>query len=202
MLKPLTMSLSLALAFGLTGVSKAGLFHNDGGCSTCGLASPQGPVVSPQCAVASPQVECGYKHPGLLSKCGGAFSGMGHDFGNFCKKLKPKPACYTYEWVLKKKKVHGGCGAPTCETCGPVVTPSSQVAPAPQTWPAPQAAAYGTSQYSTASAAGAMAPAPAPAPVGRGDEAPPAPEVAPVAPPTPSPTGPQSSLLFSTPSGN
>jgi hypothetical protein len=127
---------------------------------------------------------------------------MGHDFGNFCKKLKPKPACYTYEWVLKKKRVHGGCGAPTCETCGPVVTPSSQVAPAPQAWPAPQAAAYGTSQYSTASAAGAMAPAPAPAPVGRGDEAPPAPEVAPVAPPTPSPTGPQSSLLFSTPSGN
>jgi hypothetical protein len=207
MLKPLTLSLSLALAFGLTGVSKAGLFHNDGGCSTCGLASPQGPVVSPQCPVASPQVECGYKAPCFLSKCGGALSGfgskcagMGHDFGNFCKKLKPKPACYTYEWVLKKKKVHGGCGAPTCETCGPVVTPSSQVAPAPQAWPAPQAAAYGTSQYSTASAAGAMAPAPAP--IGRGDEAPPAPEVAPVAPPTPSPTGPQSSLLFSTPSGN
>src|SRR5262245_25552696 len=105
MLKPLTLSLSLALALGLSGVSKAGLFHNDGGCSTCGLASPQGPVVSPQAPLASPQVvDCapacdtgGGCH--FLKKCGGALSGMGHNFGSLCKKLKPKPPCYTYEWV-------------------------------------------------------------------------------------------------------
>ena len=225
MFKSLTLSLSLVLALSLTGVSKAGVFHKDGGCATCGIASPQGPVVSPQSVVASPQGDCGSPTcakgcgglgflkkcggamSGFGSKCGGALTGMGHDFGDLCKKLKPKPACYTYEWVLKKKRVHGGCGAPSCETCGPAVTPSAQVSPTSQSYVAPyaapqaygtgQAAAYGSGQY-TASAAGMMSPAAAPAPAPRGgDEAPPAPEVAP-----PAPVGPQSSLLFSTPSGN
>ena len=39
MLKPLTFSLSLAVALGICSVSKAGIGD---GCSTCGLASPQG----------------------------------------------------------------------------------------------------------------------------------------------------------------
>ena len=40
MLKPLTFSLSLALALGLCSVSMAG--GHDDNCTTCGLASPQG----------------------------------------------------------------------------------------------------------------------------------------------------------------
>ncbi len=46
MLKPLTLSLSLAVALGLCSMSKAGL--HDSNCTTCGLASPQGVVASPQ----------------------------------------------------------------------------------------------------------------------------------------------------------
>ena len=46
MLKPLTLSLSLAVALGLCSMSKAGLHDNN--CTTCGLASPQGVVASPQ----------------------------------------------------------------------------------------------------------------------------------------------------------
>src|ERR1700733_7921798 len=42
MLKPLTFSLSLALALGLCSVSMAG--GHDDNCTTCGLASPQGGV--------------------------------------------------------------------------------------------------------------------------------------------------------------
>ena len=50
MFKPLTLSLSLVFALSLTGVSKAGGFHKDSGCATCGIASAQGPAVSPQTA--------------------------------------------------------------------------------------------------------------------------------------------------------
>ena len=53
MLKPLTLSLGLALALGAASVSKAG-GHGAAGCDTCGLASPQG---SPQSVVASPQCD-------------------------------------------------------------------------------------------------------------------------------------------------
>ena len=75
---------------------------------------------------------------------------------------------------------------------------SGQAYGAGQTTGAPQATS------ATSSPAGQMTPAPA------GDEAPPAPEVpspsapptAPAAPEAPAPNAPQSSLLFSTPSGN
>lgn len=231
MLKPLTLSLGLVLALSLSGVSKAGgLFHKDSGCDTCGLASPQGPVVSPQSVVPSAQ-EC--VQP-CAKKCS-LFEGFGHklncgldnlscglkDAGcgikDFCGKFKPKPKCYTYEWVLKKKRVwgHGGCGTPSCETCG--VTPSAQgyVAPSGQGYTAPSGQAYtpasgqasystpayGTGQIASTAPAGMIAPAP----VG-GDEAPPAPEVAPKAPTTPAAVPPApgatSGLLFSTPAGN
>ena len=46
MSKSLTLSMILALALGFSGVSLAG--HGSAGCDTCGLASPQGAVASPQ----------------------------------------------------------------------------------------------------------------------------------------------------------
>ena len=52
MLKPLTLSLSLAVALGLCSVSKAGGY--DSSCTTCGLASPQGgPYASGQGGIAT-----------------------------------------------------------------------------------------------------------------------------------------------------
>ena len=226
MLKPLTLSLSLALALSVCGVSKAGgMFHGDNGCTTCGIASPQGPAVSPQASYASPQVECaqpckpkcslfsgmGHKMSCGLDKMSCGMKGLGCGFKDFCGKLKPKPPCYKYEWVLKKKKIwgcHGACGSPACETCA--VAPSGQGAPSFQAAGSPQAGysapAYGTGQIAAAPAFGTYAPA-----MIGGDEAPPAP-AAPGLPSTPSPTipappapptpGATSGLLFSTPSGN
>jgi hypothetical protein len=188
MLKPLTLSLSLAVALGLTSVSMAGHF-----------ASPQCP--SPQGACTSPQSSCLPSPQSCLPK----------KHWNF---HLPKP-CFTYEWVLRKKMVWS-CGNQGCNTC---VMPSSQCAPSPQilgssqAYPTVYGGIYGSGQYGSSQyGAGHMtAPAPAgemtaPAPAPAGDEAPPAPEVAPAAPapapPAPSAPGPQSSLLFSTPSGN
>src|SRR5262245_54954499 len=118
MLKPLTLSLSLAVVLSLSGVSKAGgPFHYDSGCTTCGLASPQCPVAAP---VASPQgYDCGAPvctsgcgrglNFGFLKKCGDGLKGMGHNLNcmghDLWKACKPRPRCYTYEWVLKKKRV-------------------------------------------------------------------------------------------------
>jgi hypothetical protein len=202
MLKPLTLTFSLALALCLSGVSRAGdLFH-----SAC-VPSEQSVAVAPapQCAAPTPQCEpktCHFSMPhiNICEKLEGLSCSLkqtGHNmscgFGDLCKKLKPKPPCYTYEWVLKKKRVHRGCGQPGCETCGGAapVYPTSQVAPAPQgpvVGPAPQA--YGSVQVPATASIGGMISAPAPM---TGDEAPPAPEA---------PRGPTSSLLFSTPSGN
>jgi hypothetical protein len=174
MLKPLTLSLGLALALGAASVSKAG-GHGAAGCDTCGLASPQG---SPQSVVASPQCDTcapAKKH---------CFSGFKMPKMNFPKHT------VTYEWVLKKKHVWskgcGGCGSPACETCAPAVYPTSQVSPAPQAAPqyaAPTAAGQ-TTYYRPA--VGEMRPALA------ADEVPPAPTIA---------TG-GSSLLQLSPAGN
>lgn len=138
MSKTLTLSVSLALALGFSGVSRAGGHHGgNAGCETCGLASPQS---SPQSVVAaSPQCETcapAKKH---------CFSGMKMPKMHF-------PKCTTtYEWVLKKKKVwsHGGgcggsgCGNTGCNDCGGAgaVYPTSQVAPSSQAYAAPQYAA-------------------------------------------------------------
>ena len=213
MLKPLTLSLSLAFALCLSGLSQAGdLFHHGAvpseQCAAvtpapqCPAPTPQcGPTCEPSCGggIQLPKCDllkkCGTGLSCFGQKCGAGLSGMGHkmscNFTDLCKKLKPKPPCYTYEWVLKKKRVHGGCGQPSCDTCGgpAPVYPTSQVAPAPQgpmVSPAPQA--YGSVQVPATASIGGMAPAPV-----AGDEAPPAPAA---------PTGPTSSLLFSTPSGN
>jgi hypothetical protein len=233
MFKTLTMSLSLAAALSLSGVSKAGdLFH--GACASPQCAPSEQACPSPQAAcepACAPKCNlfeklqcglgnfgCGLKEAGCGFKktCGGIGCGLKDTCGgiqcglkDLCVKMKPKPKCYTYEWVLKKKRVwgcHGECGSPGCNTCTPssqcAPAPSGQgeVAPAPQsTYSAPQAtysapAAYGAGQYASAAPApvGMISPAPtysapaaAPVPVG-GDEAPPAP----VAPKVSAPAAP------------
>ncbi|WP_422928312.1 hypothetical protein [Singulisphaera sp. PoT] len=211
MLKPFALSLSLALALGASSVSMAGgLFHGTSGCTTCGLASAQGPAPSAQApVVASAQSECGYAAP---KKCS-LFSG----FQGFHFK-KPHLFDVQYEWVLKKKLVwahKGGCGT-GCGTggCAPSILPSSQSVASPQAYPTSQSviptsqAFYGSSAPSYASTPVYSAPA-APSVAAAGDEAPPAPAAtepppapAAPAPSIPAPNAPQTSLLFSTPSSN
>jgi hypothetical protein len=189
MLKPLTLSLSLAVALGFCSVSMAGI-HD--GCSTCGLASPQGgPIPSAQGPIAT---TC---ETGCAPKCS-RFSGL-------CERLKcalHPPVCY--EWVLKKKRLWGH-HCESYETCGvaaPVyptgqVAPSGQgyAAPSGQGYAAPQAApVYGAGQhtYQAAKPAATIASVPAEmTPAIAGDEAPPAPEVKET-----------SGLLLPAPSGN
>jgi hypothetical protein len=170
MLKPLTFSLSLAVALGLCSVSMAGGY--DSGCSTCGLASPQGVVASPQgvtyggCDTCAPAKKHCFTMPKLPH-----FS-------------LPKLNCTTsYEWVLKKKHNFSLTHAPK-PTCGPVyatgqgVAPSGQAAPSgqgytPTTYPAGQHA------FQAAKPATSIASVPAELsqPTVGGEEAPPAPEV-------------------------
>jgi hypothetical protein len=180
MLKTLTLSMSLVLALGFAGVAFAGQ-----GCDTCGMASPQG---SPQ---ASAQ--------GYTETCDTCTTKKKHCFTmpkfSMPACLKPKPKVYTYEWVLKKKKVHGHAAAScdTCGTTGTTVTPSAQYSSpqamaAPQSWAAPQTASL-PSEMKPAAPSGDIAP-PAPA----------APSSVPPAPPVPSAA--QGSLLFLAPTGN
>ena len=198
MLKPLTLSLSLAVALGFCSVSMAGI-HD--GCSTCGLASPQGgPIASAQGPIATCDTGC------APQKCGH----FGDRFGGLRERLKcALHPPVTYEWVLKKKRLWGhhggGCGSAGCDTCGgaaPVyatgqVAPSGQyhAAPSGQGYAAPQAApVYGAGQhtYQPAKPAATIASVPAEmTPAIAGDEAPPAPEVKET-----------SGLLLPAPSGN
>src|SRR5579864_5846413 len=103
MLKPLTLSVSLAVALGACGVSMAGNLGD--GCVLCGLASPQCAKPSAQCATPSPQCN-------LCAKTKSCLSGL----KSLCT---PKPKTYCYEWVLKKRRCgglfgHGG----GCSICG------------------------------------------------------------------------------------
>lgn len=187
MLKPLTLSLGLAIALGLSSASMAG---GHDGCSTCGLASPQGgPIASSQCPVSTGCVtECKPKHQ--------LFSGLGHRMSSLHCKLKElcnPPVCY--EWVLKKKRMwgHRGGGCDTCDSGG-AVYPTSQVVPSGQGgYAAPQAApVFGAGQhtFTTVKPAPTIASVPAEmTPAVAGEEAPPAPEVN------------QSGLLLPTPAG-
>jgi len=207
MLKPLTLSLSLAVALGFCSVSMAGI-HD--GCSTCGLASPQGgPIASAQGPIATCDTGCA---PSCAPKKCSLFSGGGH-FSGLHERLKcALHPPVTYEWVLKKKVLWGHhadtCGgAVGCETCGgaaPVyatgqVAPSGQggyAAPSGQGgYAAPQAApVYGAGQHTYQSVKPAATIASVPAemtPAIAGDEAPPAPEVKET-----------SGLLLPTPPGN
>jgi len=203
MLKPLTLSLSLAVALGLCSVSKAG--HHDNNCATCGLASPQGVVASPQ----------GSYGGGCETPCGG----KKHHWGGGMKKL----GCMfhhevTYEWVLKKKHNwfgHGG-GCNTCGGAAPVYATGQYAAPSGQyagpsgqyggasgqyggAYGAPQV--YGAGQRaflpSRSSTSIASAPAEMTPATPSGEEVPPAPEVK-----ESSANGSQSGLLLPTPSGN
>jgi hypothetical protein len=203
MLKPLTLSLSLAVALGLCSVSKAG--GHDQNCTTCGLASPQGVVASAQGPVYSTGCEtpCAPKHH---------FSFHMPSFHINLPKIQHQT---TYEWVLKKKHCWSIQHAPSCNTCGgggaaPVYA-TGQVAPSGQyasgQYAAPQAAAQGSMQVfgagqrafmparsttSIASVPAEMTPA-----IPGGEDVPPAPEVRGM-----SATGSQGGLLLPTPSGN
>ena len=176
MLKPLTLSITLALALGASTVSFAGMFgHGEAPCTTCGLASPQGPVVaSAQSVVATGG--CETAAPCAKKKCD-----LG--LGKLMAKLH-QPKVYTYEWVLKKKKVKHTSSCGGCDTCAPAasvypsaqyaspqggsVAPSYQAAPSGQSAPSYQAApsgqAYPTGQIKTgyiAPATGDVPPPPA-----------------------------------------
>jgi hypothetical protein len=200
MLKPLMFSLSLAVALGVCSVSKAGGY--DANCKTCGLASPQGVVASPQ----------GYGDPCGAPVCQPC--APKHCF-NFCLPQIHCPKIHftcpkivhntCYEWVLQKKHsfsfVHGSltCGDPCGPAgCGPApiyATGQGGIAPSGQGYaPAP---VYGASQQAFRGAKPAASIASAPAEmtptVATGEEAPPAPEV----------KGAQNGgLLLPTPSGN
>ena len=120
MSKSLTLSMSLALALGFSGVSFAG--HGTAGCDTCGLASPQGVAASPQ---------------GYTETCDTCTVKKTHCFSlpklSWPSCLTPKPKMYTYEWVLKKKRVWGH-SAPACDTCGTLnyVEPHGMTAACPK----------------------------------------------------------------------
>jgi hypothetical protein len=188
MLKPLTFSLSLAVALGLCSVSMAG--GNDTSCSTCGLASPQGVVASPQGVTYGDCNTCSApkKHCFTLPK-----------LPHFSL---PKINCTTsYEWVLKKKHsisiTHAPkptCGSAGCSTGYGGVVPSGQagIAPSgqgvyapsgqaytPTTYPGPQVYGAGQRAFQAARPAPSIASVPAELtqPALGGEEAPPAPEV-------------------------
>jgi hypothetical protein len=172
MLKPLTLSLSLAVAFGLSSLSFA---HGPSKV----LPSGQAPAPSAQ-AAPSAQESCGggCETAGPVKKC------------RLLELFKHRPKCYTYEWVLVKKRVHhplfgghgnecGGCGDMTCEACGAAI-PSAQ-GPSPQgLFPAPQS--FGAPQALYAPTAHSYA---APLPLGAGQAGVPA--AAPMAAPAPAP---------------
>jgi hypothetical protein len=183
MLKPLTLSLSLAVALGLCSVSKAGGY--DQNCTTCGLASPQGgPYASGQgCASpCAPKKHCFcFQMPKI--HC---------NLPKLCHSVK-------YEWVLKKKHCFtlqhtkpAQCAAPVYATGQGAAAPSGQGA-------SPQVYGAGQHAFQPAKPATSLAAVPAemtPAIAG-GEEAPPAPEVKETSA-IGSPTG----LLLPTPSGN
>jgi hypothetical protein len=194
MLKPLFMSLGLAVALAAGTVVKAG---GHGGAMPSAQIAP-----TAQCVAASPQ---GYAECLPTGGHGSCFSGLKHKFHmpKIClpKICLPKipPKTYCYEWVLKKKCTggglkglfHGNHGGDACGDGGwaaPVyATAQAAAAPSSQAWGSGQGAAtYGSGQVygagqATTIGSGQLAPAPAgvmePAPVEEGDAAPEAPVV-------------------------
>jgi hypothetical protein len=171
MLKPLTFSLSLALALGFCSVSMAG--GHDTNCTTCGLASAQGgPYATGQGGAGCEPSACAPKK---------------HCFSFHLPKIHcnfPKlvHTC-SYEWVLKKK--HNFCFQKSNNGCAPAggvyATGQGGAAPSGQ-YGGPSGQAYGAGQHAfvPAKPATSIASAPAemtPATIPGGEEAPPAPEV-------------------------
>jgi hypothetical protein len=206
MLKPLTFSLSLAVALGLCSVSMAGGL--DQNCTTCGLASPQG---GPYATGQGVPYATGCETPCCPPKkhCFSFHMPKIH-----CSLPKIQHTC-SYEWVLKKKHcfsiVHASHDNP-CDGAAPIyatgqggVVPSGQggIAPSGQgaaPYAAPQAYGAGQHAFQPARPATNIASGPAvmtPAVPG-GEEAPPAPEVK----ETSAIGAPSGGLLLPTPSGN
>lgn len=125
MLKPLTLSLSLAVALGICSVGMAGHGH----------AIPSGQGVYPTEQVIPSEQGC-YEPCGPVAKHCGLLDGL--------KGMLHRPKCYTYEWVLKKKRVRhslfsgfghghgGGCGDVGCGSCETVYPSGQGVYAAPQ----------------------------------------------------------------------
>jgi hypothetical protein len=177
MLKFFSLSLGLAIALGTCGLSVAGGHGKSLPSGQCETPSPQAAAVPSAQSIGE---GCGDVCGPVKKKC------------NFLSAFKPKPCTYTYEWVLKKKKVHTpwfshknkGCGDVACDSCG--TTPSAQSYGSPQGWGSGQT--LGTTQIPASYSApqgGVMMPA-------AGAEAPPAPAGtdAPVAPAVPVPATP------------
>lgn len=124
MLKPLTLSLGLAVALGICSVGMAGHGHD---------VLPSGQGVYPT-AQALPSEQGCYEPCGPVAKHCGLLDGL--------KGMLHRPKCYTYEWVLKKKRVRhglfsglghgGGCGDVGCGTCETVYPSEQGVYAAPQ----------------------------------------------------------------------
>jgi hypothetical protein len=200
MLKPLTLSLSLAVALGMCCVSKAG--GVDPNCTTCGLASPQGgPYATGQ---------GGYVADGCAQPCAPKQHCFSFHMPHFhCPKIVH--TC-KYEWILKKRHCFsiqhgghndgcggGGYGAPVYATGQGGVAPSGQggVAPTGQGAAPVYGAGQHTYQYARPTTNIASAPAVMTPAVG-GEEAPPAPEVK----ETSAIGAPTGGLLLPTPAGN
>ncbi|HWE36626.1 MAG TPA: hypothetical protein VG406_08670 [Isosphaeraceae bacterium] len=197
MFKPLTLGVGLAFALGACGISLAGGHGH-------GMPTPQEVVPSEQIA-PSPQCETG---------CAPKKHCLGLGLGHKMKSWMHRPKCYTYTWVLKKKRTclfghhnagcGNGCGGGGCEEA---VYPSGQYAsPQGEAWPTGQVYGAGQTYGAGQAAGGQMAPMTA-TPTTAGEEAPaaPAPPATTPAPPPPTaPAGekPQASLLFPSPSGN
>ncbi|GIW86028.1 MAG: hypothetical protein KatS3mg108_0352 [Isosphaeraceae bacterium] len=204
MLKPLTFSVSLAVALGTCSLGVAGGHGKN-------LPSPQGAVAPSAQAAVAPSAQAA-----LPSAQGDLGCGDLGDCGPKVKKchlfdlFKPKPKCYTYEWVLKKKRcgggllgglLHGGkggCGGDGCDGCGALgAAPSPQMASpqGPLAYSPSKAGIFGSGQIGGSSQ---YLPTQAPAPAG---DAAPAPESAPL-PPAADPAGSTAGLLYLSPAGN
>ena len=134
MLKPLTLSLSLAVALGAASMSLAGHHGKSMPSAQCETPSAQCDTPSAQCETpCAPKLRC-----------------------SLFDRFKPRPKCYSYEWVLKKKRCGGGlfgglhnrggaCGGETaCDSCGDTY-PSAQ-------WPSAQGGVWSSGQgYAPAS---------------------------------------------------
>ena len=182
MLKPLSLSVSLAVALGAASMSLAAGHHKT-------YASEQ---VAPSSQSVIPSAQSIGEGCGVAETCGPVAKKCA-----FFDKFKMPKHEYTYEWVLKKKKVHkplfghkgGDCGAPACDSCG--TYPTAQSYGSPQVMGSGQylgsGQAMGTTQIPASYSmpqTGSMMPA-------SGTDAPPAPAVEPpTAPAPPAPPAP------------
>ncbi len=163
MLKPLTLSVGLAVALVASSVAMANIGHGH-------HASPQ-VLPTEQGVYPTAQGDFGCHETKAPRKS--CFSGL--------MERMHRPKCYTYEWVLKKRRVgglfgHGGGCGDTCDTGvyhDTAVYPTGQYA-SPQVYGAGQvyggdtygsgqygSGQYGASQYGGGdSAPGMMEPAP------------------------------------------